>query len=419
MQAGCVGAVAPSALRACRRAPSLGSAASFHLGHPWLVPAHAGARRRCDGDRGAVRSDAGACRAAANAHGRPVAAVATTLLQGDTGPAVTAANGASSDAAPLQEQRPGAARQPAATPERACREQAKHQQQEQEQQQQQQAQQQAQQQGQQQAQQQQPQQHRARAPPEAVALSRRAKAARRAGRLEEALALLSDGAARWPEDVHLLSAAGSLHGKLGHHEEAARLLGAALALQPANPHLLTSAAVAAGQRGDAVEARRLFECSVAADTARGGGGGGGGAGGGGAAATRGPTSGVAVTLQAWAVLEASLGEAAAARALFSRARDADPGHAPVYCAWAQLEAACGDAEAARQLFREGWQLAPRHAPHLHVSGWEGGGAVAPACCSGCLLYRLHAVPPACCSAALLRWDSCFAAVVEAGDAFAC
>lgn len=184
---------------------------------------------------------------------------------------------------------------------------------------------------------------------EQIHLKRRAKAARLAGRTEDALQLLIQGTERFPNDTHFLVAAASLLSKLGRHRDAAHLLRRTLQLAPGNQHALTAAAIAAATRRNQRAARALFARAVAASADSGA-----------------PPAAAAVPLQAWAVMEAEAGAVDAARRLFARARDAMPSHGPIYTAWGKLEASEGDSDRARAIFKQGASRGARHAPLLHA-----------------------------------------------------
>lgn len=62
--------------------------------------------------------------------------------------------------------------------------------------------------------------------------------------------------------------------------------------------------------------------------------------------------------QAWARLEASLGDMPQARQLFSRALGADPANAVVLQAWAVAEGDAGDLDRARALFAQALEARP-------------------------------------------------------------
>jgi len=156
-----------------------------------------------------------------------------------------------------------------------------------------------------------------------------ARQQQRAGRLEEAMALLRKALASSRNNPYLLHALGSMEESRGRMAHAADLYGQATAADAGHAAAWLSLAMLESRRGDDDAARELFASATRAS----------------------PKSYYAWT--AWATFEARAGEPDAARKLFGAAVAAGPRSAAAYQSWAVAESRLGNDSRAVDLFEKG------------------------------------------------------------------
>ena len=139
---------------------------------------------------------------------------------------------------------------------------------------------------------------------------------------------------------HRLVAQGRIREPVDLYPQIFQALAPILRKQPQTPlrKLLTQAPLALSRQGRETQARKVFE----------------------AAARVAPEN--PVIWQAWALMEARVGNYHKARELFQKGTQAGPNHAPVWQAWALMEERLSNYHKARELFQKGIQADPSDAP---------------------------------------------------------